>query len=288
MRTQRRSHPAASREGGANLRRPSSCTGLPLALHVPRRTDRWTEREPFFWGSCTEREKATSQREEERGRKEERASPSTPPPPPPPPQLHRPHARPTRLELVDVELGGRVVRVPRARLGLARAGRRHLVKVVRCDRTRRARRARQARRRADTPDEVGNEAAGEGKREGEAESAKGSERERDRTRRDEETADAPSPARLVRRSQALAIFAIEELCARGGCASVRGSENKAARKVLEVDGDDDDDEKAGRRGSSERASERPRTARTRTRTAQSRKRGSKCATSRARAAVRQD
>ena len=38
---------------------------------------------------------------------------------------------------------------------------------------------------------------------------------------------------------------------------MRGSENKAARKVLEDDdGDDDDVEKAGRRGSSERASER--------------------------------
>jgi len=114
-----------------------------------------------FWGSCTERENATSQREEERGRKEERASPSTPPPP----HLHRPHARPTRLELVDVELGGRVVRVPRARLGLARAGRRHLVKVVRRDRPGGARRARQARRRTDAPDEVGDEAAGERKRE---------------------------------------------------------------------------------------------------------------------------
>jgi len=163
MRTQPR-RPRATRAERASSRR-SSCTGRSRSLarsprpSSPRQVNR---EETVRLGQLhREREKATSQREEERGKKEERASPSTPPPPP---QLHRPHARPTRLELVDVELGGRVVRVPRARLGLARAGRRHLVKVVRRNRPRRARRARQARRRADAPDEVGDEAAGEGGR----------------------------------------------------------------------------------------------------------------------------
>ena len=163
MRTQPR-RPRATRAERASLRR-SSCTGRSRSLarsprpSSPRQVNR---EETVRLGQLhREREKATSQREEERGKKEERASPSTPPPP----HLHRPHARPTRLELVDVELGGRVVRVPRARLGLARAGRRHLVKVVRRDRPGGARRARQARRRTDAPDEVGDEAAGERKRE---------------------------------------------------------------------------------------------------------------------------
>jgi len=156
-------------------------------------------------------------------------------------------------QLVNVELGGRVVRVPRARLGLARARGRDIVKVVRRDRPRRARGARETRRRPDAPDEVGHEAEedGEGRvsrlaggpfkeresrERGERGKREGGEREREEQ---EERVSSPSPARLVRRSKALASFAIEKFCEVKSGASARelGERRRSRRRSRQERGE---------------------------------------------------